>query len=94
MTDKEILEDAIKNEPDVKQWYVLKYNMSNGAYNNEIVIKTHEEALVEFNQTFPRDENERIELMFTPDDGDNIVAFVKTLKEGHYIVETWSQYCK
>ena len=75
--DLEILKKAIKDEPNVKQWYVLRINKPDGDYNNEIEFKTYAEATEEFIAATPKDQNERIELMFAPVVGDNIVALHK-----------------
>ena len=44
--------------------------MKTTSYNNEIVFKTFKEACEEFEQTEPSYADERVELMFSPQQGD------------------------
>lgn len=61
---------AIKERKNCKDWYVLHYNTKTTEYLNEIVFKTLEEAKKEFNEaTFLCDED-RIELIFSPEEND------------------------
>jgi len=85
-TDKQIAKAAVKERANVKDWYVLKYDTETTEYNNEIVFKTLDEAVKEFNETEPSYKNERVELMFAPEDGDpdfgdNVVVNYKEFKE-------------
>lgn len=84
MTDIEIIQEEIKKHPKTKQWYVLRYDVKTTEYKNEIVFKTYKQALKEFKNTMPHDENERVELMFAPKNGDNIVAIYKTWQTKNY----------
>jgi hypothetical protein len=85
-TDKKIAKAAVKARAEVKDWYVLKYDTETTAYNNEIVFKTLDEAVKEFSETEPSYKNERVELIFAPEDGDpdfgdNVVVNYKEYKE-------------
>ena len=85
-TDKKIAKAAVKARANVNDWYVLKYDTETTAYNNEIVFKTLDEAVKEFKETEPSYKNERVELMFAPEDGDpdfgdNVVVNYKEFKE-------------
>ena len=72
------INNAIQYRADYLDWYVLKYDVKTGAYNNEIVFKTYKEAFEEYGKTKSSYSDERIELIFSPteDDeefGDNIL---------------------
>jgi len=76
--------EAISERADKKDWYVLKYDVKTTVYNNEIVFKTLDEADEEWKKTEPSYQDERIELIFSPekDDpefGDNLLIKYKTL---------------
>ena len=78
---------AIQSRADEKDWYVLKYDMHTTDYNNQIVFKTLSEAWEEFIETESSYPEERIELIFSPQDddpdfGDNIVVNYKMFKGG------------
>lgn len=76
--------EAINTRGDRKDWYVLKYDVETTAYNNEIAFKTLDEANEEWKKTEPSYKNERIELIFSPEEddpefGDNILIKYKML---------------
>jgi len=78
---------AVQSRADEKDWYVLKYDMNTTDYNNQIVFKTLGEAWQEFQETESSYPEERIELIFAPQDddpdfGDNIVVNYKMFKGG------------
>lgn len=77
------VEQEIEERKNENEWYVLKYDVETTGYNNDIVFKTYDEALKEFDATNPSYENERIELIFSPDEeyGDNMIVMSKTLPE-------------
>jgi hypothetical protein len=82
-TDKKIARAAVKARANAKDWYVLKYDTKTTDYNNEIIFKTLDEAVKEFSETEPSYADERVELMFAPEDGDpdfgdNVVINYKT----------------
>ena len=76
--------EAISERADKKDWYVLKYDVKTTEYNNEIVFKTLDEAEEEWKKTEPSYQNERIELIFSPEEndpefGENLLIKYKTL---------------
>lgn len=78
---------AVQSRADEKDWYVLKYDMCTTDYNNQIVFKTMGDAWKEFLETESSYPEERIELIFSPqeddpDFGDNIVVNYKLFKGG------------
>jgi len=78
---------AVQSRADEKDWYVLKYDMHTTDYNNQIVFKTMGEAWKEFLETESSYPEERIELIFSPQDDDpdfedNIVVNYKLFKGG------------
>jgi hypothetical protein len=84
---------AIQSRADEKDWYVLKYDMCTTDYNNKIVFKTLGEAWQEFQETESSYPEERIELIFSPQDddpdfGDNIVVNYKMFKGGERLTST------
>ena len=89
---KEAME-AIQSRADEKDWYVLKYDMCTTDYNNQIIFKTLGEAWQEFQETESSYPEERIELIFSPQDddpdfGDNIVVNYKMFKGGERLTST------
>ena len=80
--EKEAINYAIKLRANKKDWYVLKYDTRTTEYNNEIVFKTLAEAYDEFVKSEPSYLDERIELIFAPEEndvlfGDNMVINYK-----------------
>jgi hypothetical protein len=78
---------AVQSRADEKDWYVLKYDMHTTDYNNPIVFKTMGDAWKEFLETESSYPEERIELIFSPQDDDpdfedNIVVNYKMFKGG------------
>ena len=76
--------EAISERADKKDWYVLKYDVKTTEYNNEIVFKTLDEADEEWKKTKPSYQDERIELIFSPEEndpefGENLLIKYKTL---------------
>ena len=62
--------NAFKLRKMQKCWYVLKYDIETTQYNNEIVFKNFFEAFEEFENTYPSYTDERIELIFSPEEND------------------------
>ena len=96
--DLEIVREAILKRADYKDWYVLRYNLKTTEYNNEIVFKTYNEAVEEFKNSLPNNEDERVELIFAPEKNDkeffdNILIAHKTidykLGEASPIMKNW-----
>ena len=84
---------AVQSRADEKDWYVLKYDMCTTDYNNKIVFKTLGKAWQEFLKTESSYPEERIELIFSPQDddpdfGDNIVVNYKMFKGGERLTST------
>ena len=52
------------------EWYVLHYDVKTTEYLNEIEFKFYEDALKEFNNAIPINDDDRIELIYSPLDGD------------------------
>ena len=80
---KEVIE-AVLERADKKDWYVLKYDVETTEYNNEIVFKTLDEAEEEWKKAEPSYQDERIELIFSPEEndpefGNNLLIKYKTL---------------
>lgn len=76
--------EAISERADKKDWYILKYDVKTTEYNNEIVFKTLDEAEEEWKKTEPSYKDERIELIFSPEEndpefGENLLIKYKTL---------------
>lgn len=76
--------EAISERADKKDWYVLKYDVKTTEYNNEIVFKNLDEAEEEWRKTKPSYRDERIELIFSPEEndpefGENLLIKYKTL---------------
>lgn len=90
--DEEYALEAVHNRCNEKDWYVLKYDVVTTEYNNTIVFKTLAEAYTEFLKTESSYPEERIELMFAPQMGDeefddNIVINYKLYKGGMRLTE-------
>ena len=65
--DQAYYDEILKYRSDDKDFYVLRFDTVTTYYNNEIVFKTYEEALEEFNNTNPDYKEERVELIFSPE---------------------------
>lgn len=81
-SDAPLAKLAIEKRANHKDWYVLKYDVKTTAYNNEIEFMEYGQALLKFNETEASYEDERIELIFAPEEGDptfgdNIVVMYK-----------------
>ena len=79
-------ESAIKSRRDDNCWYVLHYNTQNTFYLNKIEFLSLREAVALFLGSEPLSAEDRIELMFAPEDddeifGDNIVVAWKGCKK-------------
>lgn len=64
--DRKYIEEVIEKRANENDWYVLKYDVKTSEYNNKIVCKPLKEAWEEFEATEPSYDNERIELIFSP----------------------------
>lgn len=61
-------------------FYVLHYELTTSAYLNEIYFLDFKTAVMEFLGAKPINENDRVELIYSPmDNGDNIILQYKTL---------------
>lgn len=77
------IEDAVKTRADKLNWYVIHYNIKTGNYELDFEFKTLEKAIEEFKNAKHKNSNDRIELIFAPEDdeeefGDNILVLTKT----------------
>lgn len=82
--EEETARHAVEDRYQDNDWYVLRYDTKTTEYYNEIVFMTFDKALAKFKRTKPTHENERVELMFAPEQSDpeyfdNIVVKYKTL---------------
>lgn len=82
-TDNEETEEILKERGNFKEFYVLHYNYKtdNGDYDT-LNFKTWNEALKEFNETEPRNRDDMVEIIFSPEDedySDNMQMIVKVI---------------
>ena len=79
-------EEAVKYRQTKRYWYVLHYNPETTEYLNKIEFLTFREAAALFLGSEPLCKEDRVELMFAPDEdddedfGDNIVVAWKIMK--------------
>ena len=83
LSPKEVNE-IIRDRGEDKDFYILRYDIETTEYNNRIVFKNFKDAASEFNISKPNYKNERVELMFSPEEddlkyGDNIVLMYKEI---------------
>lgn len=76
--------EIIENRKNELDWYVLKYDLKTTDYNNDIVFKTYEEALKEFNQTKSSYKDEKIEIIFSPQEDDPLYYDNELILEKYY----------
>lgn len=82
-TDDEEMEEILKERSNFKEFYVLHYNYKNdkGDYDT-LNFKTWNEALKEFNETDPRNRDDMVEIIFSPEDenySDNMQMIAKVI---------------
>ena len=80
LTDIEEAVELRGNKPD---WYILHYDIKTGEYEDDFNFKPLNEAIEEFKNAKHKNSNDRIELIFAPEDddeefGDNILVLIKT----------------
>ena len=88
---------AITERANAKDWYVLLYNMETTEYDNEIVFMTLDEAYEEFAKHTASYDNQRVEIMFAPEDGDqefsdNCVVKFKTSPRRIILYDDYEDY--
>ncbi len=59
------------------EFYVLHYNTKTSEYGNEIVFKHFENAMHIYREEKPHNGDDRVELVYSPIKGDNIVIISK-----------------
>lgn len=64
------IEDAMEQRKNQKDWYVLKYDIKTTEYNNEIIFQTFDKACTKYLKTYSSYPEERIELIFAPEEED------------------------
>ena len=83
--DMEYVKEIIKTRADNdNEFYVLHYDVENSDYLNEIVFTDLKTAVAIFEGSTQINNNDRIELIFSPDDdefGDNVVMAWKGKEE-------------
>ena len=83
--DMEYIEEIIKNRANNdNEFYVLHYDVETSDYLNEIVFTDLKTAVAIFEGSTQINENDRIELIFSPDDeefGENVVMAWKGKEE-------------
>lgn len=83
ITDIDYIIMERRNYPD---WYVLHYDTNTTAYLNEIDFMTFETALAKYNKEKPYSSTDRVELIFSPMEDDdmfdeNVLIYSKLIKE-------------
>ena len=68
---KEEIEEAIEKRGETNSWYVLHFDVKNADYLNEIEFKSYSEAVEQFEKETPINDNDRVELIFSPEETDN-----------------------
>lgn len=64
------IEKAIEKRSESKCWYILHYNINTTEYLNEIEFITYKEACESYEKETSYNEEDRVELMFAPEQED------------------------
>ena len=81
---KNLIDEIIEKRKNYKDFYVLHYDTKTTEYHNEIVFMTLSDAIIEYLGNEPINVNDRVELVFSPEDddeefSDNVVLMSKML---------------
>jgi len=84
--NKKDADSIVNDRGNAKDFYVLRFDTKTTYYNNDIVFKEYDKALEEFMSTKPNYKDERVELIFSPMDndelyGENEMIMYKLLEE-------------